>query len=233
MTSHVVIGVFLMLAPTILVASIAIGVFGFKPDKAEAIRRAEAEANSVVIEEVRHVVVRKPDRFRHGRIDRHPTYIGLHIAAWGYAWCVFGGAALTSNVVAMSEATRLTLAVCFLVGSTLVLTGAAMGCEIRGHAFLRGVKDNMTSSRLGDDIQLPYTFGMAGMAAMAVSFGIYAFTSFHSTVGSLGGWLTGTAAISCAVMLGVYYFRLRQFSRVRPRLISEAVTRIERRHASE
>lgn len=232
MSSQIIIGIALTFAPVILIGSIAVGVFGFNPAKAQAIRRAEADTNGVVIEEVRHIVVGKPERFRRGRVDRHPAYLGPLVAVWGYAWCVFGGALLTSNVVAMGEAERMAMAVCFLVGSTLALTGAAMGLEVRGHVFLRGVKDNLTSSKLGDDIQLPYTFGMAGMVALAVSFGIYAWTSFHSTIGSLGGWLTGLAAITCGVMLGVYYFRMRQYARVSPRLISQAVARIELRHAA-
>jgi protein-S-isoprenylcysteine O-methyltransferase Ste14 len=233
MTSHITIGLALMLAPMILIASIAIGVFGFKPERVQALRRAEADSGSTVVEEVRHIVIGRSERFRRGRIDRHPMYLGLHLAAWGYSWCVFGGAPLTSNVVAMSESSRVSMAACFLVGSTLALTGAAMGMSVFGHVFLRGVRDNMTSSRLGDDIQLPYTFGMAAMVAMAVSFGVYSVTSFHSTVGSLGGWLTGSGAMSCVVMLGVYYFRMRQFGRVRPQLIAQAVERIERRNACE
>lgn len=232
MNSHLVIGLALMFAPVILVGSIAIGVFGYSDERALAVRNAEANT-AIVVEEVRHISIRRSERYRHGRVDRHPIYICLHVASWGYAWCVFGGAQLTSNVIGMSDQQRYSMAVCFLVGSTLALTGAAMGLQRNGYGFMRGVSDNITSSRLGDDVQLPYTFGAAAMVAMSVSLGIYAWTSFHSTVGSLGGWLTGAMTFGCAEMLGVFVFRIRQFTRVRRGVITEAVQRIEHRHASE
>lgn len=220
-----VIGSALALGGVILVSSIAIGLFGFNPEAAQAIRDAEAAA-PVVVEEVRRIHVALPDRFRRGRMDRHPFYLSLHIAALCYSLCIFAGAQITSNLAVLSAQTRFTMAAAFLVGSTLVLSGAAMGVRVRRWAILPRVHDNIASARLGDDIRLPYTFAAIGMFAMAVSMGIYSSTSFGSTAGSLGGWITGVSAAACLVMLCVFYRRIRQYSRTLTVVIDRAVANV-------
>lgn len=209
----------------ILVGSIAIGVFGFNPDSAQAIRDAEAET-TVVVEEIRRVHVGPPERFRRGRIDRNPFYLGIHVATFCYALCIFSGAEVTSNLESLSYQTRFTMAASFLVGSTLVLTGAAMGARIGRWMIVRRVRDNIASARLGDDVRVPYMFAAIGMFTMAASFGIYASTSFQSTTGSLGGWMTGVSAAVCVLMLVVFYRRLRQYSRTLTVVIDQAVANV-------
>ena len=220
-----VIGSALALGGVVLVASIAIGLFGFNPEAAQAIRDAEAEA-PVVVEEVRRVHVARPDRFRRGRLDRHPFYLSIHIAAFCYSLCIFAGAQITSNLAVLSGQTRFTMAAAFLVGSTLVLSGAAMGARLWRCTIVPGVRDNIASARLGDDIRLPYMFAAIGMFSMGISMGIYSSTSFQSTTGSLGGWITGVSAVACAVMLAVFYRRIRQYSRTLTVVVDQAVTNV-------
>lgn len=220
-----VIGSALALGGVVLVASIAIGLFGFNPEAAQAIRDAEADA-PVVVEEVRRVHVARPDRFRRGRLDRHPFYLGIHIAAFCYSICIFAGAEITSNLATLSPQTRFTMAACFLIGSTLVLSGATMGARVRKWTIVPGVRDNIASARLGDDIRLPYMFAAIGMFSMGISMGMYASTSFRSTTGSLGGWMTGVLSAACAVMLVVFYRRIRQYSRTRTVVVDQAVTNV-------
>lgn len=225
MNSSVIIGLALLVGPVILVACIVVGILGYSPEKAKAI--LEAEDSPVVIEEIRSIRVRRPERFRHDRLDRHPTYIGLHLATQGYGWSVISGAQVTSNLVSLSPATKFAMAACFLVGSTLVLTGAAMGARVWGWTFLDGTRDNIASSMLGDDIRLPYSFGAVGMFSIAISMGIYGSTSFTSTSGSLGGWMTSAFSMTSVVLLAQFVARIRVYSRARTLLIAEAVARLE------
>ena len=226
--TELLIGAFLLIGPLVLVASVAVGLLGYTPERANAIRSAE-DTPQVVIEEIRHIVVRQPTKFPHDRLDRHPAYISLHIAVWCYAWCIFFGAPITSNLTSLSAETRMTMAACFVVGSTLVLSGAAMGGRICKWTLLDGVRDNVTSPMLSDDIRLPYAFNAAGMFAISISMGLYASTSFKSTFGSLGGWITGCSTFMSAILFIMFVTRIRQYSKARDLLILEAVARLEMR----
>lgn len=235
MTSGLITGSALALGILVLVLCIGIGLFGFKPERAQAIREGEAEGSSVVIEEIRRVHVGPPDRFRRGRIDRHPFYIGPMIAAMGYSACVLAGASVTNNVASLSDTQLFTMGACFLIGSTLALSGAAMGARVGRWQIASSVRDHIAAARLGDDIRLPYTFAGIGMFPMGISAGIYSATSFTSTVGSLGGWLSGLLAGQCALMLCVYYRRTRQYTRTLKAVVNEAVANVISRggHESE
>jgi hypothetical protein len=233
MTSQIIIGAALILGPVILVGSVAIGIFGFSPEKAQAIRSAE-DNFPTVIEEIRAIHIAKPERFRHERLDRHPAYLSLHFAVLAYAVCTLCGATPTSNIAALSVPARMIMATCFLIGSTLVLLGALMGARF-GETFtiLKGIHDNITSARLGNDVRLPYTFSCSGLMSIAVAMAIYASTSFNSTLGSLGGWMTGCSVIMCVVLICMFVDRIRRYSRTRALLIGQAITRIERAHDAE
>lgn len=233
-TSSIIIGAVLLIGPIFLISCMAIGVFGFSPDRAAAIRSAESET-PVIMEEIRRIHIRQPENFRHDRLDRHPVYLAVHVAVWGYAWCIFAGAPVTSNLAILSPQVKLTMAIGFIVGSTLVLAGSAMGGRIGRWTLLKGIRDNLTSSMLADDIRLPYTFGASGQLAVGVSMCIYATTSFQSTLGSLGGWLTGALTVSCGTMIALLYLRIRRYERARTTLIDEAVAQIhdERDHVAD
>ena len=221
------IGLALMIGPVILILSLGIGLFGFSPERAQAIRDGEAE-QPVVMEEIRRIHIRSPDRFRHDRLDRHPFYVGTAFSALAYAICVFAGAPVTSNIAALDPNTKLTMSACFITGSTLILSGSSMGLRIGRWTIFKGIRDNITSSRLGDDIRLPYTFGCCGLFAISASTGIYAVTSFGSTLGSLGGWLTGMICVVSLLVIAMLLVRFQRYTRARTTLIDEAVGQIVR-----
>lgn len=212
-------------AITIFVAILIAGRIIYRPHRALNTIRAEREI--AVVEHVIEARLAHPEIVKITRVDRHPFYVLVHIGVFCYAVCVFGGAALTSNVSALGAQTRFTMAICFAVGSFLVLTGATLGMRVGKWRVVHGVHEHLTSSVLGDDIVLPYRLAMAGMGAMAVSLSIYSSTSFKSTTGSLGGWLTGVLAIACAITIPWFYRRVRQFERWDATLISDALTRLE------
>jgi hypothetical protein len=226
--TQLALGLALLAAVVIMATCLAIGVLGYSPQRAEDIRAAEAET-PLVVEEVRRIHVSKPDRFRRGRIDRHPVHVVVHGVVFGYALCVLAGAPVTSNVASMSPTQRFIMAACFLIGSALVLVGAAMGAKVWRWRFWASVHEHIARARLGDDIRLPYAFGGLGMLSMGPGGGIYASTSFGSTPASIGGWFTLGIAVYAPIMLGVFYFRVRQFGRTLRAVVDEAVANVIRR----
>lgn len=205
------------------------GAVKFQPHRARNVKYAERDTVVVIEKHVADVRLLHPEIVSTGRIDRHPFYLLPHLGVFGYACCVFAGAPLTSNVTALGLQTRYTMATCFLVGATLVLTASALGMKVGRWRVMRRINDHITGDILGDDITLPYWLGAAGLFAVAVSMGIYASTSFKSTTGSLGGWLTGTLAAACAITIVMLISRIRAFTKHNDTLISEAIAQIERR----
>lgn len=227
----------LPLAGLVLALLIGIPTWGalkFNRARAEGVKRAEARDAAHSFQ--RHVVEARllhPEIVKVNRIDRHPFFVLTHMGAWGYAWCVFFGAPLTSNVASLGMQTRFTMASCFLVGSTLVLASAALGARVWRWRIAPAVHDHLTCEVLGDDISLPYRLSMAGMFATAVSMAIYAATSFKSTTGSLGGWLTGMLAAACVITIPWFYVRVRTFTRNDATLISDAMARLDPGNADQ
>ena len=164
---------------------------------------------------------------RQPRIDRHPWYLAPQFGVFGYSVCILTGAPITNNVASLGTTTRYTMAACFIIGSLLILSGAAMGMRMGRWQFRRNVADHPTYILLGDDIATPYRLGCAGVGTEAVSLGIYSSTSFGTTAGSLGGWLTGSLAVACTA-LGLWMARrIRAFNREDETLIAEALARMD------
>lgn len=226
-TSSLIIVIALAIGMLVLASSVAYGILGYNPDDAHAIRQAEADQQQFIVEEVRRIHVRAPERFRHDRLDRHFAWLALMFAAQGYSVCVLAGAEITSNVRILDAMTRTIMAGSFLVGSFLCLVGASMGARFWRWRLAPDVHDNLTSPMLADDIRLPYTLGGVGAAVMAVSTGTYSTTSFHSTVGSLGGWMTGCFSFACLGMIAAFYTRVKRYERARELVINRAVAQIE------
>ncbi|MGA5467191.1 hypothetical protein [Mycobacterium sp. NPDC050041] len=214
-------------AAIFLVAIPIWGVVKFNPHHARSVKLAEVADNKVVQKHVALVSVGHPEFARTHRIDRHFWYLLPAAGVWCYAWCVLGGAPLTSNVASLSVSTRYTMAGCFLVGASMMLIGALLGAEIGRWRVMRSVHDHMTCEVLGDDIVFPYWVGIAGMGTTMVSLSIYSWTSFRSTTGSLGGWLTAALALACFITIPWFFTRLRKFERDDADLIARAKARLE------
>lgn len=197
----------------------------YSPNLARNVKYAERAA--VTHYELAQIQLRHPEIVKVARQDRYPLYWLLHLGAIGYVSAVLSGSPLTSNVLSLGSSARYTMATCFLVGSTLVLIGVAMGLKVGRRTIAPRICDHPTYSVLGDDIVLPYRLEMAGMGAMMVSSGIYSWTSFHSTSASLGGWLTLVITIGCAMTIPIFYRAVKDFEKWDNVLITEAQSRIE------
>lgn len=222
----------LILAGLAIVFLVVIPVWGavkFKPHRARYVKYAEAATAVVIEKHVADVRLLHPEIVSTGRIDRHWFYVLPHIGVFAYAICVFTGAQLTSNVTALGSQTRYTMATCFLVGSVLVLAGATLGARVGRRRIVPSIHDHITAEVLGDDITLPYWLACAGLFATSVAAAIYSWTSFGSTTGSLGGWLTGTMAFACWGTIAGLVSRNQAFATHNALLISEAIAQIERR----
>lgn len=204
---------------------LALGAYTFRPHRARNVKYAEREM--AIIEHVVEVRRLHPEIVKVSRLDRHPWFIVPHICVLAYSLSVFSGAKLTSNVMALGDEARYTMATCFLVGSAIVLTGVALGARVGRWVVARDVSEHVTATWLGDDIVLPYRLEMGGMGAMAVSSGIYSWTSFQSTTGSLGGWLTLGIALLSGLSVIPFYRAVEVFQRWDTTLIMEATARLE------
>lgn len=230
-STSIVLGLALLCGAVILVLSVGMGVFGYRPERAQRIRAGEA-SDAVIVEEVRRIHIAPPERFRRVRVDRHWFYLAVQFAAIGYSVSIMTGVSLTSNVLSLGEGPRFAMAASFLVGGCLCIIGSGMGLKIGRCHLVSGVSENLATSRLGDDIRLPYTFGVIGVFSLGVSTWIYSATSFGSTAGSLGGWLSGSIAAACGLMIRTYLKRIKQYSLTRRIVIDSAIERVIERGGS-
>lgn len=213
------------LAAVAVLFLIVIPIWGaqrFRPHRARSVKYGEAITERIVQQHVAIVSIAHPDYHPRDRLDRHPWYVIPHMCVFGYAVAVFSGAKLTSNVLSLGASTRWTMATCFIVGAVLVLAGSLMGARVGPWRIRRKVVDHVTCEILGDDVTVPYGFGIAGGFAVAVSMGIYASTSFQSTTGSLGGWLTLGGTVAFALLAAQLWGRMRRFEREDRILIADA-----------
>jgi hypothetical protein len=203
------------------------GAIRFRPHRARNVMWVEAISDRVVQQHVVQVAPTHPEIVRTERLDRHPFYLLIHIGVFAYAICIFNGATPTNNVAALGASTRFTMAACFVIGAALILIGAAMGARLGRWKFMPRVRGHLTCDVLGDDIVLPYRVGCAGMFAVFVSMFIYSSTSFQTTTGSLGGWMTAMCAAGCIVLIPMLEMRTRKFERNDATLIADAMAQLE------
>jgi hypothetical protein len=199
------------------------GTTSFSATRARNVKYAEREHR--VIEHIVEVQRAHTEIIKVHRADRHPYFVLLHVGLLGYSVCIFTGALPTDNVSVLADGTRLTMSVCFLIGSGLVLMGASLGVRLGRWRISPATANHLTASVLGDDIVLPYRLSMAGMGAVSVSTTIYAFTSFQTTAGSVGGWLSAVTSVACYFTIPWFYRAVSTFQKWDVLLISEAMIR--------
>jgi len=226
--SVAVIG-FLGVGALILGWSIWSGVTTFTPERAQNIRRAEAEALERV-EQVRQLRIIHPEMCRHDRLDRHPAYVLVIVALLVFGWNVlFGDTAGSSNLAQLPPDTQRALAVCLLVGTILALLSAAGGVKVGRWVIGRPVREHLWSDRLGDDIRVPYIIGCLGLASTFFSMVFYvAWTPRDRILGTLGG-VFSVAAVGICLALGVMLsVGIRRFVADRDVLVAEYLAERER-----
>lgn len=209
----------------------------YSPDRARAIKIAEAQPPAVMTQLIR--LYAPPELHRAERLDRHDAYVWQQCGLWCYSWGVILASAPNSNLSALSFGTQSSLGVCLMIGTTLTLFGSSLGLRLAWFGDIviaRRITENMTSDMLGDDIRLPYALGWAGLLSSGVSMLFYAGTVFKEGHGrlveTLGGAVSAAAAGMC-ISLSIKFIRgARRYVRDRSALIVEAVGRIERENGS-
>lgn len=212
----------------ILVVVPIVGARSFNANRARGVKYAEQDSEATLLQHISELAHSHPEIVKVPRVDRHPFFVFPHIGVWCYAWCIFLGASVTNNIAELAAVTRYTMAGCFLIGSSLVLTGALLGTRLGHWHLARRVRNHPTAALLGDDITLPYWLSIFGLFAVSVSMGIYSSTSFKTTTGSLGGWLTATLAFAAMATLPLLYRRITEFERNEATLLTEVQAKIER-----
>lgn len=222
------IGIPILVALSVMaaVALLAYGLWRYNADHARGVKQVELLDDHFV----RHIAAIRlvhPEIVRLSRLDRHPFYLTVAVSVFGYSMCIFGGAKLTNNVSALDAGTRYTMATCFALGSMMMLGAALMGVKIGKRYVMRRIADHPTCEILGDNIAVPYIMARAGLATLAIAAEIYSVTSFRSTTGSLGGWLTSGVAAACVACIVMMSRRTRSFEREDRTLLSEVVKRAQ------
>lgn len=219
------------LAMVLLVAGPVFGLVFFSTDRARSVKVAEGTEQAVA-QELSQVVIYHPEIIRRHRLDRHQSYVWIHVGLWLYGWGVLLSPAPSSNLSGLSWGTQQALGLCVLVGSTLALVGLVLGARVGRLRIAGKVSRNIMSPMLGDDIRLPYTLACTGLFSILVSMGFYDYTlistALDKLLGTLGGGLSASIGLMC-IGLGIEFIaRIRAYSRAREKLLAEAHSRMGR-----
>lgn len=221
-------GVLVALALILLVAGPVLGLVLFSSDRARSVKVAEDIDPEPVVDQV---VIYHPEIIKRYRLDRHQSYVWIHVGLWLYGWGVLLSPAPSSNLSGLSWSTQQALGLCVLVGSTLALIGLSLGARIGRLRIAGHVSRNIMSPMLGDDIRLPYTLACTGLFSILISMGFYDYTLISTApdklLGTLGGGLSGAIGLMC-ISLGIEFIqRIRAYTRAYDKLLTEAHRRRE------
>jgi hypothetical protein len=224
-------GALIVLAMVLLVTGPVLGMVFFSSDRARSVKAAE-DAPDEVAQQLQQVVIYHPEIIKRHRLDRHQSYVWIHVGLWLYGWGVLLSPAPSSNLAGLSWSTQQALGLCVLVGSTLALGGIALGARLGRWHIAGRVSRNVMSPMLGDDIRLPYTLACTGLFSILVSMAFYDYTiistSLDKLLGTLGGGLSGAVGLMCVSLSVEFVQRIRVYTQAREKLLAEAVTRMGR-----
>lgn len=223
-------GVLVALALILLVAGPVLGLVLFNSDRARSVKIAEDDDPEPPAQSDQ-VVIYYPEIVKRYRLDRHQSYVWIHVGLWLYGWGVLLSPAPSSNLSGLSWGTQQALGLCVLVGSTLALVGLVLGARVGRWRIAGKVSRNIMSPMLGDDIRLPYTLACTGLFSILVSMGFYDYTLISTApdklLGTLGGGLSGAIGLMC-ISLGIEFIqRIRAYTRAYDKLLTEAHRRRE------
>lgn len=219
----------IMLAMLLLVAGPVLGLVFFSSDRARSVKDAEdAGADELQIEQV---VIYHPEIIRRHRLDRHQSYVWIHVGLWLYGCGVLLSPSPSSNLAGLSWGTQQALGLCVLVGSTLALVGLSLGGRVGRLRIAPRVSRNIMSPMLGDDVRLPYTLAVTGLFSIFVSMGFYDWTIISTSpdklLGTLGGGISGAIGLMCIGLSVEFIARIRAYMRAYDNLLTEARRRRE------
>lgn len=216
--------VLLVLGPIVLMSI-------FTPERANSLRIVEAAEPDIAVQ-VAYLRFRHPELQAKPRVDRHPTYIWIHLALFAYGWIVLHYGVpydpLGSDALGIKE----TLAFSLIVGSGLALAGLLMGKKVGRLVIARKVRENVASPVLADDITGPYLLGICGCFSTGISMTFYQYTVIASAglyrlVTTLGGVLSFAILGLCATLIFKFVKATRKYIAARALLIEEAYARID------
>lgn len=224
-------GALIVLAMVLMVAGPALGLVFFSTDRARSVKFAEGSEQAVA-QQLSQVVIYHPEIVRRHRLDRHQSYVWIHVGLWLYGCGVLLSPAPSSNLAALSWGTQQALGLCVLVGSTLALAGITLGAQVGRRRIADRVSRNIMSPMLGDDIRPPYTLACTGLFSILISMGFYVQTLIASSpsklLGTLGGGLSAAIGLMCITLSIEFIARIRSYTRARDKLLAEAFTRMGR-----
>lgn len=219
----------LSLATVVAVGNVLWGWWKYSDERAQGVRAAEAQSQ-VMAEQMQHLRYRHPEIVKTSRLDRHDTYVWIHVGLWLYGWGVLLSPGPNSYLTTMNWGAQQSLGLCMLVGSTLGLIGTTLGLRVGRFRVAARVSKNLVSDLLGDDIRIPYALGGFGLLSLSVSMWFYAGAIFVASEDKVLGFLSGALSTCVGLMcitLGVrFVLRVRTYARSRNNLIAEALSRL-------
>lgn len=230
-------GALILLAMSILVIGPSLGLIFFRPDRARSVKVAETKPKNVALH-YNQALVYYPEVIKRYRLDRHVTYVCLHIGLFMYGAGVILSPAPNTNLTGLSFDTQQSLGLNLLIGSSMVLAGSTLGASIgRCRKIMHSVSDNPLSPILGDDIRFPYTVACAGLLSIGVSMGFYIWTLIGSApskvLGTLGGGVSVGIGLMCLILVPELIWRIRQYNDAYDLLLTEANKRSEANDAGQ
>jgi hypothetical protein len=244
--TEVIVPAVLTVAMLLLVGAILAGLFTFTPERAQAIKLAEA--TETVVGVTSHLQVAHPISPLQTRLDRHDSYVWMNFALHLYGWVVVVfGPPYATLLSFTNSSTQDSLASSLVLGSGMCLAGSVMGSHLGRYCVVKAVCDNPYKPFLGDDIRWPYILGWAGCLITGFSMVVYGYTVVESSSSSIEctictsrsdyvGWtrlltsLGGITAIgvgcACVTLVPKFLLCARRYTARRDDLIASAVARI-------
>lgn len=223
--------VMLVVGFAVLIGSIITGLLTFSPDRAKAVRAAEAQQQTMVEQMVRTHHYLPDFRCDGERLDRHPSYVWINMGLWLYGCSILFRTGPNPNLTVLSNGTQYGLRLCMLLGATFALVGASLGVKVLKWRIAPWIHNNFMAPLLGDDIRLPYGLACAGMVSTIGSMSIYVYALLlfdpPRLLTPLGGSLALGIIIMCLILITRMVTEILDYIRARERLITEAIGRIQ------
>lgn len=215
------------LAIFIIIICPAIGLWLFSRSRAANVKQIEAISEQITLQIARlHIPVTQTRRGE--RLDRHPAYLAYFVNVLAFGCSVLFVEVPYKEEGAETLGTQHTLGISLLLAACMALGGSTLGLHAFGRCIGRSVCDNETTSKLGDDIRIPYVLAWWGLLSTIIAEFFYAYTvvsvaGVHRLLTTFGGLGTITFSIMAIVMIPMFILRIRQYIADRDILIDDAL----------
>lgn len=219
--------VMVSLAIIIAIVFPTVGLWLFSPTRARHVKHVEAMSELVTVQ-ISQLRISHPEIIRLDRLDRHPAYLGYFATVLAFGCTVLFVEIPYKENGAEALGTQQTLGVSLLLAAGMCLSGSTLGLHAFGRCIGRSVCNNAVSSRLGDDIRIPYVLAWWGLLSTIIAEGFYAYTvvavaGVHRLLTTFGGLGTITFSFMAMAMIPMFILRIRRYVTEREILIDEAL----------